>query len=61
MPKVIIITYSRAYEEYRVPGLNPKREVEAYYTSDKDDALATAGMIHGPHVILKIRTLRNEE
>lgn len=45
MEKTITIRFDG--EEYRVPGRNPKREEEAYYTNDKSDAVRTAQIIHG--------------
>lgn len=54
-PQIITITYDRWNDEYRVPGINSAREAEAYYTNDRDDALATAGHIHGHGLKIKIK------
>lgn len=40
--------------EYRVPGRDRKREEEAYYTNDKQDAINTARLLHGSNALILI-------
>ena len=58
MEKMITITYSKEWDEYRVPNIpNPflRMKDDLYYTDDRKDAIATAKKIHGDDVIVKIR------
>jgi hypothetical protein len=43
------------YGEYRVPGPKGKEEAGAYYTSDRDDAIATARLMYGEEVEIRFR------
>jgi len=52
MPLIINIQNDEN-DEYRVPGPE-KTEAQAYYTDDKEDAIATAKIIHGKKIEIKI-------
>lgn len=52
MAKVIKIKYSSQWDEYNVP--NTIKDDDGYYTSDKDDAIATAKHMHGKDIEIKI-------
>ena len=56
-PITVKIAFIRDDMEYRVPAPNGK-ERGAYYTNDRDDALATARHMyagHGPHAFKIVR------
>jgi hypothetical protein len=50
--RLVIITKKNG--EYRVPG-PAKTEAQAYYTDDLDDALATAKLMYGGKILVKIK------
>jgi hypothetical protein len=54
--KTIVIKKSTVYNEYRVPG-KKDMEASAYYTDDKEDAIATAKAEHGKDIIIKFRSV----
>ena len=56
-PKTITIRKNVTYGEYRVPG-RKSTEAAAYYTDDKEDAVATAKAEHGKNVVIKFRSVR---
>jgi hypothetical protein len=56
-PKTITIRKNVMYGEYRVPG-KKGTEASAYYTDDKEDAVATAKAEHGKNVVIKFRSVR---
>jgi len=56
-PKTITICKNVTYGEYRVPG-RKGTEASAYYTDDKEDAVATAKAEHGKNVVIKFRSVR---
>lgn len=55
--KTITIIKNLNYNEYRVPG-KKGTEASAYYTDDKEDAIATAKAEHGKNVVIKFRSVR---
>lgn len=55
--KIVTIKKNVSYNEYRVPGKSGN-EASAYYTDDKDDAIATARAEHGNDIIIKFKSVR---
>jgi hypothetical protein len=55
--KTITIVKNIGLNEYRVPG-KKGTEASAYYTDDKDDAIATAKAEHGRNIVIKFRSVR---
>lgn len=54
----VTILRCTAYNEYRVPSTKgTKHEASAYYTDDREDALATAIAMHGENVEVKFRSV----
>lgn len=58
MAKEIVITYSLAWAEYRVPGPNGT-EAQACYTEDKEDAEDTARAIYGSDVVISFQDVED--
>ena len=54
--RVVTITYSRDWGDYRVPAPDG-REVSAYYTDDLEDAVGTAcsQWMWGPSAVCRVR------
>ncbi len=54
--KTVWITKHVGYNEYRVPG-KKGTEASAYYTDDKEDAIATAKAEHGKNITIKFKSV----
>lgn len=56
--KVVWIVHDVGWDEYRVPGKNPKNPKQVYHTEDKRDAITTARAIHGKDVEIRFKSGR---